>query len=235
MFCNAHTHLTNEEKLSEKASLLCINAMTAEEFAEAVNRAVPGKVFVSLGIHPWYMEKLSLKQMEKILEERKDAVAAIGETGLDYFTKELKASAEVQREIFEAQIELAEKYGKPLIIHCRKSMQDIFSYAEKLSRMKAVVFHAFPGSLNEAEFLMKKSGNVFFSFGAELLKERKKSIECIKALPEKNILLENDASNEDIEKIYEKAALERNISKESLCRICSENFKHIFCSAEINS
>lgn len=232
MFCNAHTHLNKEEKLSIKDSLLCINAMSPEEFSAAVSIAVPGKVFVSLGIHPWYIDKLSLKQMEKILETGKDTVAAIGETGLDYFTKELKASAEVQREIFEAQIELAEKYGKPLVIHCRKSMQDIFSYAEKLSRLKAVVFHAFPGSLKEAEFLMKKSGNAFFSFGAELLKERKKSIECIKALPEKNILLENDASNEDIEKIYEKAALERSIPKESLCRICLENFKGIFCSAE---
>ena len=235
MFCNAHTHLTNEEKLSEKASLLCINAMTAEEFAAAAQHSESGKVFVSLGIHPWYMEKLSLKQMRDILKDWNDSVAAIGETGLDYYTEELKASADVQREIFEAQIELAEKYGKPLIIHCRKSMQDIFSYAEKLSRVKAVVFHAFPGSLNEAEFLMKKSGNVFFSFGAELFKGRKKSIECIKALPAENILLENDASNEDIEKIYEKAALERNISKERLCRICSENFKHIFCSTEINS
>ena len=229
MFCNAHTHLNKEEKLCIKDSLLCINTMSPEEFSVAVSIAAPGKVFISLGIHPWYIEKLSLKQMEKILEDGKDTVAAIGETGLDYFTKELKASAEVQRENFEAQIELAEKYGKPLIIHCRKSMQEIFSYAEKLSHLKAVIFHAFPGSLKEAEFLMKKSGNVFFSFGAELLKERKKSIECIKALPAENILLENDASNENIERIYEKAALERSFSKESLNTICSENFKRIFC------
>lgn len=229
MFCNAHTHLNNEGNPSLKSSPVCINTMSSEEFAEAEKRAVPGKIFVSLGIHPWYPEKLSLKQMMQLLKDGNNKVAAIGETGLDYYTEELKASADVQRENFEAQIELSEKYGKPLIIHCRKSMQEIFSYAEKLSHLKAVIFHAFPGSLKEAEFLMKKSGNVFFSFGAELLKERKKSIECIKALPAENILLENDASNENIERIYEKAALERSISKESLNTICSENFKRIFC------
>ena len=55
-----------------------------------------------------------------------DKVFAIGECGFDLFTDEYKSSFVEQKEIWNAQLELAIKYDKPIIVHCRKGMCHIF-------------------------------------------------------------------------------------------------------------
>ena len=122
-----------------------------------------------------------------------DKISAIGERGFDLFTPEFKSTLDKQKEVWNAQLELAIKYDKPIIVHCRKGMCHIFESVEKLKKIKAVVFHSFSGSMVEAQSILKKGINGFFSFGKPILNGNKNAIQCVKSLPIENILLETDS------------------------------------------
>ena len=118
-----------------------------------------------------------------------DKIFAIGECGFDLFTDEYKSTFAEQKEIWNAQLELAIKYDKPIIVHCRKGMCHIFESIEKLKKIKAVIFHSFSGSVTEAISLRKKGVNAFFSFGKPILNGNKNAIQCVKSLQRCLILL----------------------------------------------
>lgn len=70
-------------------------------------------------------EKFDLELLRKLAHNPK--VVAIGECGLDYYRlgdskmENVKKVKELQKEVFIRQIELAQKVGKALMIHCRPS------------------------------------------------------------------------------------------------------------------
>ena len=164
-----------------------------------------------------------------------DKVFAIGECGFDLFTDEYKSSFVEQKEIWNAQLELAIKYDKPIIVHCRKGMCHIFESVEKLKKIKAVVFHSLSGSMVEAQSILKKGINGFFSFGKPILNGNKNAIQCVKFLPLENILLETDSpyqtlkgevftSPTDILKVYEQVFNLRKENSEIIASKIYENF-----------
>ena len=201
--------------------------------------------FASFGIHPQavnpsYMEKdfsSDLAYLESLLESKK--IVAIGECGFDFFTQGLKSTASEQEIAFESQLDLAQKYSVPLVLHLRKSIDKIFTYSRELKKVPAVIFHSFPGTLREAESLKKHGLNAFFSFGKPLLNGKKSAIDCVKNLPVENLLFETDApyqtlkdeeftSPEEIERVYEKACGLRSIGIEELCILIEKNFSRAF-------
>ena len=199
----------------------------------------------SFGIHPQavnpsYMEKdfsSDRAYLESLCAAKK--IVAIGECGFDFFTPEYKATAKEQQSVFEAQLALAQKYGLPLVLHLRKSIEKIFTYSRELKKVPAVIFHSFPGTLREAESLKKHGLNAFFSFGKPLLNGKKSAIDCVKNLPVENLLFETDAPYqtlkgetetfpEEIKRVYEKAAEIRAISMEELSILIEKNFSRAF-------
>ncbi len=112
-------------------------------------------LWASVGLHPTEKDEWSdiSIQMEELAKDPK--VVAIGECGLDYFrsggTDEERAA---QKERFEKQLELAQKLGKALIIHCRNASEDMLailsSYSRELAHMP-VVIHFFTGKQELAQ------------------------------------------------------------------------------------
>src|SRR5207237_1793175 len=73
-------------------------------------------VFAALGIHPHQAaDGEALAELEQLLADER--AVAVGETGLDFYRD--YAPRDAQRELFEAQLELAARLGKPLVIHTR--------------------------------------------------------------------------------------------------------------------
>ena len=54
---------------------------------------------------------------------------ALGECGLD---KKVQTPLDLQQEVFERQLTLAEKYKKPVIIHCVAAFQELIAIKKKL-------------------------------------------------------------------------------------------------------
>ena len=156
--------------------------------------------------------------LEELLVQKR--IDSVGEAGFDFYSPELQKAELLQEEVWASQLELCIKYNKPLVIHERKALEKIFRYKERLSKIPSILFHSFSGSNIEAESLLKKLPQSYFSLGKQLLNGSKKALSCIKKLPLENLLLETDApfqvlkgesftSVGAIKKVYSKAFEQR--------------------------
>ncbi len=108
-------------------------------------------VFATVGIHPHDASKAtaeSLKHLEELA--RHPRVLAIGEIGLDYHYD--NSPRDVQREIFSAQMDIAARAGKPIVIHTREAWPDTFAaLAQHWPAERGGIMHCFSGGPPEAE------------------------------------------------------------------------------------
>lgn len=77
------------------------------------------RIYASAGVHPQeaaLCDALALANLDALLAEPE--VIACGEIGLDFYHADNPPVA-VQREAFRAQMELAARHRKPILIHCR--------------------------------------------------------------------------------------------------------------------
>lgn len=185
-----------------------------------------GKTGICFGIHPQKPSLENLAFLESLLKNQE--ICGIGECGFDYFEEKFKNQKAEQVKAFEGCLELAVSYDKPLIIHDRKALDELFYYSSELKKLPFVIFHGFAFSEIEAKSLLSKGINGYFSFGKALLRGNKKSISCVQNLPLQKLLFETDApymimKDEKytpffhIQKVYEISASLLNMSLEELC------------------
>jgi TatD DNase family protein len=124
---------------------------------------------------------------------REKRITAVGEAGFDLFDSDYKETEKIQEEIFIHHITIAEQYGLPLVLHVRRAMHKIFMHTKKLKHIPAVVFHSYSGSPDEAQSLIKRGINAYFSFGTTILKNHKNALCAAAALPSGRLLFETDA------------------------------------------
>lgn len=127
-------------------------------------------VFAALGIDPHRAageDAARVGELEPLLAHER--AVAVGETGLDYhYGAETKRE---QRRLLEAQLALAERFGKPIVIHCREAAEDT---ADVLAGFGGtVVLHCFsePGlyeAAAERGYYVSFAGNVTFPRSDEL-------------------------------------------------------------------
>lgn len=99
----------------------------------------------SVGLHPTDEDVFDTDKFEELARDPK--VVAIGECGLDYF----RSSGEGQKEKFEAQIALAQKVNKALIVHCREAHDDCSRILENMRISVPVIIHFFTGTAELAQ------------------------------------------------------------------------------------
>jgi len=117
----------------------------------------------------------------------------VGETGFDLYNEKYKAAENIQDTLFNSHLETALRLGLPMILHLRKAMHKIFPFAKQFKKIPAVIFHSWSGTRREAEALLKKGINAYFSFGTTVLKNHKAAMASAAILPAERILLETDA------------------------------------------
>ncbi len=97
-------------------------------------------LWASVGLHPNDEGVFDFEKFEALGRDEK--VVAVGECGLDYFRS---AKTDGQKDRFLQHIDLAEKLGKPLIIHCRDSQQRIANTTSAHDDMLAILAERKPG------------------------------------------------------------------------------------------
>lgn len=108
--------------------------------------------FGVIGIHPEEALNYTMQDLTFLKEHLKDKrIIGIGEIGLDYhYTNENK---EEQKKLFQRQLEYAEKYHLPVVIHSREATQDTIDILKNY-QVKGVI-HSFSGSAETAEIYIK--------------------------------------------------------------------------------
>jgi TatD DNase family protein len=101
----------------------------------------PGRVLATAGLHPHEAEQWS--SQEPGITELAREVAAIGETGLDYYRDLAPRPAQIDS--FRAQIDLARSVDRPIIVHCRDAFRDVFEILEETAYGAHTVLHCWTG------------------------------------------------------------------------------------------
>jgi TatD DNase family protein len=114
-----------------------------------------GLCFAMMGLHPCYIKKdfqRELYLVEDWLSRRE--FAAVGEIGTDLYWD--KTFWEQQKEAFTIQVQWAKKYGLPVVIHCRESIDETIEMVKALKdeRLRGV-FHCFTGSVGQAKRIIE--------------------------------------------------------------------------------
>ncbi|MFA5207686.1 MAG: TatD family hydrolase [Candidatus Paceibacterota bacterium] len=216
MIFDTHTHLNFSEFDKDRNELIkkilssqigFINVGTNFKSSEkAIKIANEYKeVFASVGFHPeniaydHFKSKECFATEEGFLEDGFDyekykelakskKVVAIGECGLDYYHKPkgVKGFEEVQKKVFEKQLDLAKELDLPIILHCRNAFDDTYKIISK--RNNKGVLHCFTGTKEEAE----RFAALGFYFGINGIIFKTDMEEAIKSIPMNRILLETD-------------------------------------------
>lgn len=215
MFIDTHCHLDAQEfgslALMERAQaaanhvIHCVLPAVEVGNFEAVRQlAHASGDSYCLGIHPLYVSRSQdddLERLDAALTQYQDdpRLVAVGEIGLDYFVPELCVSPlrERQQHFYLAQLRLARKHGLPVVLHSRRSVDQVLKGLRDVGRMPKQaawhgIAHAFSGSAQQAQAFIDLG--LKLGFGGALTYERALQLRRLaSSLPLEAIVLETDA------------------------------------------
>ena len=147
-------------------------------------------IYATVGVHPHEADnfknedRLMLKDLAK-----NDKVAAIGETGLDYYKNYSKP--ENQRPLFVFLVKLAKELRLPLVIHTRLAQEDTLKILKEAMPIRAAV-HCFSGDENFLNECLSLGFYISFTCNITYLKAHNLR-ELVKITPLERLMLETDA------------------------------------------
>ena len=181
----------------------------------------------------------NILEIEKIIktdENRK--IVAVGEIGLDYYWN--KENKELQKIIFKKQIELANKYNLPIVIHTRDAINDTLEIIKNNEVKNRGIFHCCPLNREVVKEALKLGYYISLS-GVVTFKNAKNANEIIEMIPEKRILIETDSpylapepvrgtrnNCMNVKYVAEKIGKIKNKTLEEIADITNKNTKTIF-------
>jgi TatD DNase family protein len=250
MLIDTHCHLNDpsfESSLSDviarareagvRAAIVpAYDAPSLERTAE-IALQLPDFVFPAYGVHPWFVQEgTDLDQVRAFLE-RKDVVA-VGEIGLDLSPD--KPDIRLQQRMLTLQLDCAVELGLPVLIHCRKAYDALYSLVTTYRGRVTGVLHSFSGTTEMMEKFLDLGFYIAFS-GAVTRTTAKKYHRNAKAVPADRLLLETDSPSiatettvaskvepRHVAEVATKVADLRGILLNEVCRQSSENARRLF-------
>jgi TatD DNase family protein len=252
MFVDTHIHLYADEFKADREALINkalingirrfympnIDAGSIEPMLEVESR-FPEHCFPMMGLHPCSVtasvtEELGL--IRRWLDTRK--FAAIGEIGIDLHWD--KTHYKQQELAFRTQVEWALELDLPIVIHSRKSLNEILTILRSFPRLPRGIFHCFSGSLQEAEQIIGLGG-FMLGIGGVVTFKNAGVAEVVRNIDLAHMVLETDAPylapvpfrgkrNEPAHMLETARALAmlKNVSLAEVAEITSRNAESVF-------
>ena len=148
-------------------------------------------MYGAVGVHPSETGRMKQEDIEELRQlSQGEKIVAIGEIGLDYYWKEPERA--VQKQWFEAQMELAREVKLPMIIHSRDAAKDTYDMmkAAGAGEMGGVV-HCYSYSKEMAENFLNMGFYIGVG-GVVTFKNARTLKETVQYAPLYRILLETD-------------------------------------------
>lgn len=266
MIIDTHSHLYDEDFAEDidavieraraadvgKVFLPNINATTVEPMMALVRR-YPDYLYPMIGLHP---EDLSddwrdvLEQMEQQLAAPNHPFIAVGEVGLDYYWD--RSKYDEQQEAFAKQVDWAQRYELPLMIHTRSAHREMVDVLKRQIvnskssyRKSRGVFHCFGGSAEEAEELLGFDGFMLGIGGVVTYKKSKLPDVLRSTVPLERIVVETDSPylspvpfrGKRNESAYVCAVIDKlseiyEVTSDKICAITTQNALQTFPKAQ---
>jgi len=172
-------HLENARRQGIHGWLSCASARDSWPRQREIGR-IPG-VLLAQGLHPWFADQ-ECQGLEAFLPE----AAAIGECGLDFYRAREPETREQQKRVLRTQLELARRWGKPVVLHCVRAHQALLQEMEAYPEVRCMI-HGFLGSTADAQAWLRRGD--YLSLGPHALSRA----DLMRHLPLDRVLIETDA------------------------------------------
>jgi len=265
-YVDSHAHITSADFDNDREEMIrraldagvsnIVNpAIDLEDSKRAIELAERHPfVYAAVGVHPHQsagVDEAALAQIEEL--SRHPKVVAIGEIGLDYHYD--FASRDIQKRVFNEQVEIAIRRNLPVIIHTRESIADTVAIIENVmathsewrsegvhSRypLRKGVFHCFSGDTTMAWRVIDRGFYISFA-GVVTFNKPGLAGEVAKNISVDHVLLETDSPylapvphrgkrNEpaNVPLIAQKIAELQNLSVEDISRATNYNAYKLF-------
>lgn len=203
---DTHTHLYMDAYAGEKEDVVrrAIEAGVTQMIFPGVSpeshndmmelhRLFPQHTRVALGLHPTELGDdwcRKLDDMEQLLDG--DTFCAIGEIGIDLHWN--ADNVEDQKEAFARQIEWAQRYSLPVIIHCRDGVKETLEVLKKVKGpLPHLIFHSFTSGPDDVKLIREVCDPWFGINGVVTFKNAKPLREALPLIRIDRIVLETDA------------------------------------------
>jgi TatD DNase family protein len=220
---SAAVHTARALAATNNVAMCVIPAVEVGNFEAVRTLAHAGGDSYALGIHPLYVAQAGdddLDRLDAALTRYRDdpRLVAVGEIGLDYFVPELCVGLlrERQENFFSAQLKLARKHRLPVLLHSRRSVDQVLKALRAVGRVAAGgssgeppggwhgIAHAFNGSTQQAQALLDMG--LKLGFGGAMTYPRALQLRRLAAsLPLDAIVLETDAPDMPPRWLYQPA------------------------------
>ncbi len=259
-FFDSHCHLDDERFNEDRETLIeQIKQADITKFVSAGYSLEASKkglelskkyeyIYTTCGISPNDIpqtEELLWKAIDEIrhlvesnLKSKK--IVAIGEIGLDYYWEKDLQRREWQRQAFMKQIEMANTFELPIVIHTREAVMDTLEILKENTVDKKGIFHCCPLNRELVKEALKLGFYISFA-GPVTFKNSKNANEIIEMVPNDKMLIETDSpylapepvrgtrnDPRNVKYIAQKIADVKGISLEEVAKITYENAKKIF-------
>ena len=195
---DAHIHLSDTEYENDIPLILncmkklCIKACCVSmDYTSSKKTLELGKkseyVLPFIGIHPEKAQN-DTESIFKLIDENNGKISGIGEIGLDSTYTNSDEEFQKQEEVFKTQLSYAEKFGKPVSIHSRKTLDQILEILPSY-KIPSVLLHWFDGSKKQLQKAMDLQ--CYVSFGPVMVYSQDKQVLLSKANKDR-ILVETD-------------------------------------------
>jgi len=193
-------------------------------------RQHPGYIYPAIGYHPWEIKPEKVDETVAFVDKHLPSCVALGEVGLDYKARVKKA---LQRMVLSRLLEIASRWRKPVILHCRFSHKRALELVQQ-SGLERAVFHWYSGSL---EILQKILDNGYLISATPALSYSIQHREAIRHTPLDRILIETDSPVEyrgkpsrpaDVKETAELVAEIKGEPLEGVAQKTTENARQFF-------
>jgi TatD DNase family protein len=197
---HCHLHLCEEQEplsaLVERAGQASVEGMVTlgtdvETSTRSVEISDRHRVFAAAGVHPSSADRwgpAAAESIEALLQ--RPEVVAVGETGLDFYRQHCPPA--IQQKAFRAQIALARRHGKAMVVHTRNSVSEALDAVEEEGAPERFVFHCWSGHREQLERALSLgayisfAGNVSFASASDLR-------ELAALVPDDRVMVETDS------------------------------------------
>ena len=191
-------------------------------------------------LEKYFNDKKSLSNREKIDSlDKSPKIVAVGEIGLDYHYNEDK---DMQKDAFNLQINIANKYNLPIVIHTREAVMDTLEILKNNNVKNVGTFHCCPFNRELVKEALRLG--FYISFGGTCtFKNAKNAEEIVKMVPDDKFLIETDSpylapepvrgtrnDSRNLKYIVKKIAEFKQESEEAIAKESYENATRLFLS-----
>jgi TatD DNase family protein len=155
---------------------------------------IPGydNMYAALGIHPHHAKDVSAEDISFLKSVAGgEKIVAIGETGLDFHYT--FSEAEIQKEVFKAQLAIAAELALPVVIHSRNAFDDTMQILDDFEgKLKGVVIHCYSGTADQAKLILQRGFYISFTGIITFTKKVNETIDAAKLVPLDKMMVETD-------------------------------------------